>query len=396
MSSRREALLRAQMASKDGGRLPHIRLPDGVTFFKVESVGPYRLDILGYKVTVNNNPVFKPGETSPYREYFLHSNVGPSQVAVVCPNKTWGKPCPICEEHARLNRQSGVDKEVLAALRPKQRRLYNVVNAQTLKGVADATNAPVHVYDVSYHLVSKAMDEWYDSKPECEDFDSPGKKGCSLMLKFEQKSYQANKFYQITRVDEKSRDHKYTAEIVSRLVDLDTILVERKYDEIQKLFATGEADGNTEDPDVSAVPTSSADDDDDAWLDTAVAPAAAAAAKAKAKTPAPEADDDEDNDFEAPPKAAAKPAKAKPAKAKPAAPEVDDDDDFEATVAKTAAKANSAAVDDEDDIDGGVAAKVKPAKTKAAKAKAAPPPVEDDGDEVDAPESDDEEDDEAW
>jgi hypothetical protein len=277
-----------------------------------------------------------------------------------------------------------VDKDLLKDLNPSQRRLYNVVNTQLAA-------RKVMVWDLSYFSVAKFIDQWYEGAEEgYEFFDSPGPQGYSLKFKFDEDSFQGNKYYTNPRVDPVQRVVKYKKSIESEIVNLDAALIVRSYDDIFKLFNEGVAsDAPQDDDDYAASASASvpADvpkgsvrgtkkappiDEDEGGEDYDDVPVTKPAAKAKA--PAPPEEDDGDVSPPAP-------AKAKKPQSPPPVDEDDDDDDIPVVPPKAVTKPTKPAKPtkppvDEDDEDADPVTKPAAKPTKPAKA----PPVDDDDD----------------
>ena len=63
--------------------------------------GDHTIDIIPYKTGKFNVEGEKPGSIHYTYRYFMHRGVGPANKIVICPLKTYGKDCPICEERQR-------------------------------------------------------------------------------------------------------------------------------------------------------------------------------------------------------------------------------------------------------------------------------------------------------
>lgn len=86
-----------------------VSLPEGVKEWRPDKEGEYAIRILPYTVTQKGHPDDRPVGSLWYRRPFrVHFSVGGSDKAVVCP-KSFGKPCPICQEIDNLYKD-GYDK----------------------------------------------------------------------------------------------------------------------------------------------------------------------------------------------------------------------------------------------------------------------------------------------
>ena len=83
-------------------------------FYKFGEVKKYYdVNILPFRVGRNNPAVvageLREGDWDYSVDYFVHKNVGPDKGTYICPKKTYGKACPMCEEAQRLSDENGSD-----------------------------------------------------------------------------------------------------------------------------------------------------------------------------------------------------------------------------------------------------------------------------------------------
>lgn len=237
---------RAKARDSQGFGLTCLKIPSDVEIFK-PSKKVHNLDIIPYVVTDPKHPDRGDDEESGAqvgtlwysRRYFVHRNVGANRDTYVCPRKTWGQRCPICE-YMDARREEGAEKEELAELRPKERQLFNVIDL-------DEDPDKIKLMDSSYHLFGNQLnkdvlegDEEYDGFAELEG-------GYTLKARFEKKSFQKNEFWECDRIDFKPRKSDYDEDIVEDTVPLDDILVKVPYKELEKIFIMGSNEDEEED-----------------------------------------------------------------------------------------------------------------------------------------------------
>ena len=330
-----------------------IKAPDGMPFFKIDKEGVYRLRILGYKVG-KGNPFADKGQFHPERTYYRHFDIGVNEDSYVCPAKTYGEACPICEHRAKLARKPGTDPDTLKALDVKERQLWIVMDlSDPEKGY--------QLWDTSYHTFGKLLDKRIKEADPDEDFDKfyflAG--GADLKIGTTEKPLPRGKYYDVASIDFKTRKDDIEDDVVAGFPCLDDLIVKTPYEKLKAIFLQ--------------IPESAQEADDDDGDGEPAKPA-------KPKKPATPADDeDDDGDAEAAPAKPAKPAK-KPAK--PADDQDDDGDSEPAKPAKPAKKPAQTADDDDDwDDDDGDSEPEKPAKQeKPAKPKKPAKPADDDDD----------------
>lgn len=197
----------------------------------------HNLDIIGYVLTDENNPDcddnLQPGYLWYGRNYWVHRGVGADDDMVICPAKTFGERCPICE-YAKQRRASGeASKEELDALKPKQRQLFNVIDR-------DSGDDTVKLFDTSYHLFGKQLDkEILDAEDdEVAEFFEPTS-GFTLRARFDKKSFNGREFFECDRIDFKDRKKQYKDDIIDETYPLDDLLNHMSYDQLNELFVMG-------------------------------------------------------------------------------------------------------------------------------------------------------------
>ena len=112
--------------------------------------GSHIIDIIPYITGKQNVEGDKPGKVHYTFHYYIHKNVGPNNDWYICPARTWGDPCPICEHRAKLLDQGADYDSKIAPLNTKERNLYNIIcydKNEEKKGI--------QIWDVSYHYFEK-------------------------------------------------------------------------------------------------------------------------------------------------------------------------------------------------------------------------------------------------
>ena len=257
-SMRRAAQARAEK-SKGGGTT--LRLPDGygdVKFFKVNKP-KVMLDVIPYVVSDKRHPDAEAGAEVgtlwPSRRYYVHRGVGAEENSYICPLKTFGKPCPICEYASARARQGG-DREELKALRPKARDLYNVIDL-------DDPDKKIQLFDMSGFLFGDTLTKELIDASDDEQCFAELKGGYSLKLRFEKKSFNRNEFWAVDRIDFVERKKDYKESIIEETVPLDDILVEPDYKTLEKIFLMAEGGEDDEEEEERPVRRRSKDEEEE-------------------------------------------------------------------------------------------------------------------------------------
>ena len=116
----------AASARSGGQRL--VAPPEGIELWKPDKEGTFLIRILPYEVTKPGHPDnIAVGKYFYRRPYFVHFDVGGSGRAIICP-RTFGQPCPICEEVRRLSSEDyEKNKKIINEIKGKEQDLYAVI-----------------------------------------------------------------------------------------------------------------------------------------------------------------------------------------------------------------------------------------------------------------------------
>lgn len=226
-----------------------VDLPKDVKRFKVDSEKPRRVDVLSY--VTKNNPYADPDMLHWERTYYIHGNIGPDQKPYVCPEMesdgkynwpgyaTGGKKkCPVCREIQRLMADHEENKELIDAIKLKERQLFNV------RDCADASGE-IQVWDIAHFLFGEQLDTMLnnDEDEEYQDF-SDWENGLSLKLGLEERSFtrpgatkKGNPFFAVKTIEFKTRKEPYDPEDMEKKVHcLDDFIKVLSPDELKKIF----------------------------------------------------------------------------------------------------------------------------------------------------------------
>ncbi len=210
----------------------YLQLPKGVSVFKVEDTKQFRVDILPYVVTEKRHPLKvqadKAGGEWYRRPFRVHKNVGANHEAIICPTSIERK-CPICEYRMKKVSEQ-VDIKVTDALKFSLRNLYVVIPLDSKK-----YEEKPHVWDIADFLFERLLSDEVDIKNEYEVFMDL-EVGYTLMLRFEEKRYGKNPYFNIQRIDFEERDEAYDESIRKKIPDLDSMLHIPDYKEIEEKF----------------------------------------------------------------------------------------------------------------------------------------------------------------
>lgn len=237
----------AKAANRQNGRnhSSYLLLPDGVEMFRPRKEGNYRFNIVPY-VAGKNNRDTEQGELDYEFTFYVHKiGDGDDQRTIVCPKKTYGKPCPVCEQVERLSKNYVENEDEIKSMKAKQRQLFNIVDAR------DEENR-IQVYETSYfksfgELLDKRLRNFEDEDDD-ENYgnfaDIPG--GRTLKVMFAEDTFNGNKFFAPSSIDFVTRKEELPDSIIDEAVCLDSCLKVLEYNDILKLIAGTDEDDEEE------------------------------------------------------------------------------------------------------------------------------------------------------
>jgi hypothetical protein len=225
--------------SDDGYEATVFRVPKD-RLFQPKKEGQYRLHIIPYTVPLKSksgpNPNASPGEYYYERTFYVHRGIGANEQTFVCPKKTMGLPCPICEYREKLEKAKDADEDTIAALVPKMRQLWNVVDDEDME-------EGVKVWEISFHNFGKQLKKEIRNGDEDEGyvyFADPDE-GHLLRVLLEETSFGSGRpFLQTSSITLKKRKEKISDEILDGAYILDDELIVYPYDKLRKIFLQDE------------------------------------------------------------------------------------------------------------------------------------------------------------
>lgn len=272
-----DARARAEKQESGGGPSA-FKVPKGLSLFKWEKPGTYKLRVLPYVVSDRDidhrfaDPDFEHFEYS----YWVHASLGlDNRGKHCCLRETFHKPCPICEWLNTLDRW-GTDKETYNTYRPKQRQLFALLDTES-------KDKGIQLYETSFFSGAGQMSlgQWIDNMIKANPDKYAGffhlQDGMNLHINVKQgKPFNGSPTWNIAHVEAvEAKD--LDDSIMDDIPALNDLPIELSYEELDEIFQQKQGAGNK-----TQVANKSKDDDEgeSSW-----------SKKPKAKT--------EDLDFEA-------------------------------------------------------------------------------------------------
>lgn len=205
-----------------------IKLPEGVKFYKLKE-GSKKWDIIPYEAG-KGNPHAKPGELYYERTFYTHPRIGPDESTYVCPRKTWGKKCPICEHRMKLAADPEADEAAVKALNVKERQIFALVDHAN-------RDDGVQILEISFHCFGRALDKKVRNGDEGEyDFWFDPEDGYYIRAGVDEDTGGDYKFMNVGDIEFKKRKEALDEDVLASVPCLDDLLIEYSYDELKKIF----------------------------------------------------------------------------------------------------------------------------------------------------------------
>lgn len=275
--------------NKAGERNFSLSFPDGLSVYKLTADVTNVIDIIPFRIEGDNHPLVRankvPGDGTEYDDIFMyweHRNLNENGDSVICLNKMYGKPCPICEEMKRLasTEAEGWKSQRVKNMQPKSRVMMNIIDwknrdagIQVYTGSAYVTRTGIlegakvnrqDEYDLNSQYANEAdtfkitVSDWKTkSIVETEHiyFQSPTN-GFGIAIPAttdtfttDGKSYE---YVKPTKFTLKPRTVQYKNDIVDKAYNLTDFLNVKTYDEVAAIFYGVEPNEEVETPDAVA------------------------------------------------------------------------------------------------------------------------------------------------
>ncbi len=243
-------------AQKGAGGASWFTLPKGVEQWAPEEAGKVTLDFLPYVVTSKNHPdKIEPGTLWYKHPFAIHHGVGPSNESIVCPT-TLGKPCPLCQDRAKLAKNDDANEEDLKALNAQKYVAYIIKNPDDEDKIA--------VFAMSRGKFAAVLEKELDETDEdVLLFWDTTEEGKTMTVRFGKEKYAGRTFLQASRIDFVDRKALDEEEILAAVPCLDDIFNVMEYDKLKALYLQLDAEDDDALPAAKKKPATKDDDDDE-------------------------------------------------------------------------------------------------------------------------------------
>lgn len=231
-----DAVSRAEKQETGGGPSA-FKVPKGMSLFRFDEAGLFKLRILPYTVSERaiDHRFADPGFDHYEYSYWVHAGIGLDGASKhCCLRECFKKKCPVCDYLASLDRW-GMDKDLYNSLRPKQRQLFAILNL-------DDKDKGVQILETSFFSgpgqisLGQTIDNKVRANREKYGGFFHAEDGMALHITTKQgKAFKGKPTWNISDVEwVEAKD--LDEEILDQVPSLDELPIELGYDELEELF----------------------------------------------------------------------------------------------------------------------------------------------------------------
>lgn len=175
----------------------------------------------------------KEGDPAYVLNLFIHTNVGPQNLRIVCPYENFGLPCPICEEKLEKLAQTYVKEErhkIHQEFGTQHRVVYNVV----VRDKGEEQEKGVQILDYPFHWMEEKLQSLKINKSTGEErfYSWPDKDGYSIYF---EGTKPGERKYILGGYELVARTYDLSDKELSGAITLDELVVLKNYDQIKEL-----------------------------------------------------------------------------------------------------------------------------------------------------------------
>jgi len=176
-------------------------------------------------------------------DFCKHTNIGPNDDAVICPSRSYGLPCPICEDARDQSRGDITDEDRKALPWAKRQCLYNIYCYDKDAG------EDMYLFDISHFVFQSELDSLAHNARTGEDINFAWIERGELLghsIQFERKGtgkdntrFFGHKFL--------PRDYDLTQKDIDKALSLDQVINVLSYDDLHDMYFGKKSDRKQQD-----------------------------------------------------------------------------------------------------------------------------------------------------
>ena len=220
------------------------KLDTKAEFYKLVE-GGQKFDILPFPVGKKHPYVAKgkleKGDMFYSLPIYVHRDIGAGQKSVVCPNKNYGRPCPICEQVEELRKECRTQQEKDALPYARLRLFYNIVDYDNPDKGVQVFETSAKNFEEPLSAAQKDADKEAGKEGEPLRFFADPDDGLTIKVIGAEATFNGRKFIDISSVTLVPRKAK-VAGYVEDAIRFDTLIEEPTYEELAALMNGADTD----------------------------------------------------------------------------------------------------------------------------------------------------------
>lgn len=227
-----------QRAQEQSNFYSPLRIPEHVKLLRLpEDRQSINIDILPFVTDHFGEPKVLPDLT-----YYRHTNIGKRNY--ICPKKTLGKPCPICDAMNKYDFNDQEERRIRDALKPRARGLY-LVRWLDAPGTG---RDDLYLLDQSQFLFGDKIKNRLRTRDRNDPVESAWSRfpdlieGFMLRVGLTTEQFRGSNYVKPTNIDFKARTYQYAKtpeeadKILSEMPDLYKCLNVLSYEELEEAY----------------------------------------------------------------------------------------------------------------------------------------------------------------
>jgi len=190
---------------------------------------------------------------------YVHKDVGAGRKSIACPNKNYGKPCPICELAEEMNKTARTKEEKDAVPYARLRLFYNIVDCDNPDKGLQIFETNAKDFEKPLKAAQDDADKEAAKKGKEVRFFADIEKGLTVKIIGAEDYFNGKKFIKASSVTLVAREDD-VSEFEDDAIGFDRLIEEMSYDDIAALMNGADTEEEEESPARKKV---ARDEDDD-------------------------------------------------------------------------------------------------------------------------------------
>lgn len=223
---------------EEGSRGAYIKKPDTLEWFTIKEARPHLLDVIPY-ILKADTPFAPAGALHYELTFYLHGNIGEMNERVVCPWRTYGQRCPICQYISELRKSPNADDDAIKSLTARRKQLFLVIDLEDV-------DRGLQLWEMSYGNFGEQLKDYLKDVDEDSRYDEFFylDDGFAMRVGFKREAFQGRPYFKASSIEFRPRKRQYAGKVGEKLMKqvpcLDDLLVVLDYETLEKKFLEDE------------------------------------------------------------------------------------------------------------------------------------------------------------